>query len=145
MLLKKNPSKPRMSRFFQVEEPKSSFKFGDAPSVKSIENVTFPCYILGRRTTLSADVVDRNIPLLISKEEMKKRRFTINFQTDQLVVDGKEYDLSTTSKGHLKLPLWSEEECNICFDDMNEEEKVSTITKLLFAYHYGFVVKKKYI
>ena len=52
----------------------SVFKFGDESPVSSTEKVTFPCYILGKRTTLSADVVNRNIPLLISKGEMKKRK-----------------------------------------------------------------------
>ena len=109
---------------------KSAFKFGDEPSVRSTEKVTFPCYVLGERTTLCADVVDRNIPLLISKEEMKKRKFILNFDQDTLEVDGKKHNLSTTSKGHFKLPLWSEEECNISFNEMSEKEKKSAITKL---------------
>ena len=108
----------------------SAFKFGDEPAVSSAEKVTFPCYILGERTTLSADVVDRNIPLLISKGEMKKRKFILNFDQDTLECGGKKHDLNTTSKGHFKLPLWSEEECNVSFDEMSNKEKVSTITKL---------------
>ena len=114
----------------EKSESKSAFKLGDEPSVGSSGKVTFPCYILNERTTLSADVVDRNIPLLISKEEMKKRKFILNFDQDTLESDGRKHDLTTTSKGHFKLPLWSIEECNLSFDEMDEKEKVKTITKL---------------
>ena len=76
------------------------------------------------------DVVDRDIPLLISKQEMKERKFTLHLHNDTLSVDGVEHKLNTTSNGHLKLPLWNQHECNICFDDMNEKEKVHTLKVL---------------
>ena len=114
----------------EVSKSESAFKFGDEPPVTSKEKVTFPCYILEKRTKLSADVVNRNIPLLISKGEMKKRKFILNFDQDTLEVNGEKHDLSTTSKGHFKLPLWSHEECNVTFDEMNKREKVATIVKL---------------
>ena len=53
------------------------FRFGGEPPVKSVEKIQFPCYVLGKRSTLVADVVDRDIPLLISKPEMKKRGFIL--------------------------------------------------------------------
>ena len=53
------------------------FRFGGEPPVKSVEKIQFPCYVLGKRSTLVADVIDRDIPLLISKPEMKKRGFIL--------------------------------------------------------------------
>ena len=58
------------------------FKSGSESSVKSLGKYEFPCYIAGENTTITADVVDRDIPLLISKAEMKKRGFKINLKDD---------------------------------------------------------------
>ena len=48
-------------------KPDSYFKFGGEGSVKSTAKYEFPVYIFGKRTTITADVVERGIPLLISK------------------------------------------------------------------------------
>ena len=51
------------------------FKFGGENPVRSVEKVEFHCYLylFGKKTSLVADAVERDIPLLISKPEMKKR------------------------------------------------------------------------
>ena len=87
----------------------SRFRFGGDDPVPAIERIKFPCYILGKRTSMIADVVDRDIPLLM------------------LSIEGAEHKLNTTSNGHLKLPLWNQEECNISFDEMDDKEKVHTL------------------
>ena len=47
------------------------FKFGGNEIKKSIEVVEIPCILAGKWIRLSVDVVDSNIPLLLSKESMK--------------------------------------------------------------------------
>ena len=90
-------------------QPQNRFKFGRENTVCSVEKVEFHCYLFGKKTILVADVVERDIPLLISKPEMKKREFVPNFHDDSLEADGIKYDLETTLSGHFKIPLWYQE------------------------------------
>ena len=108
----------------------TTFRFGGEPPVKSTEKVEFPCYVFGKRSTIVADVVERDIPLLISKPEMKARGFILDFNNESLMVDGSKYELQTTSTGHFKIPLWQDEEVNICVTEMGKEEQRKTLTKL---------------
>ena len=97
----------------ELMSTESRFRFGGDDPVPAIERIKFPCYILGKRTSMIADVVDRDIPLLMSKQEMKDRKFVLHLHNDSLSIDGAEHKLNTTSNGHLKLPLWNQEECDI--------------------------------
>ena len=114
----------------KIEKTSTRYRFGGEKPVPANERVTFPCFILGERTTLTADVVPRDIPFLMSKAEMKTRGFKIDFNTDSLSVKDKCHELETTYNGHFKLPLWKEEEVNICVDEMTLEDKKTMIKKL---------------
>ena len=85
---------------------------------------------MGERTTLTADVVPRDVPFLMSKGEMKARGFKINFNSASLSIKDKCHELETIYNGHFKLPLWKDEEVNICMDEMTIEEKKAMIKKL---------------
>ena len=65
----------------------TKFKFGGDEPIPACEKFEFPCYIAGEKTSLIADVVNRPIALLISKPEMKKRKFTVNLADDTLVTN----------------------------------------------------------
>ena len=108
----------------------TGFRFGGEPTVRSTEKIEFPCYVLGERSTMIADVVDRDIPLLISKPEMKARGFILDFNNETLTVNGKSHVLQTTSTGHFKIPLWKDEEVNICITEMEFNEQRKVLTKL---------------
>ena len=95
-------------------QPQNRFKFGGENPVRSVEKVEFPSYLFGKKTILVADVVERDIPLLISEPEMKKRGFVLNINDDSLETDGIRYDLQTTLSGHFKIPLRYQEEINLC-------------------------------
>ena len=114
----------------KAEKTTTRYRFGGEPAIMASKRVKFPCYILGERTTLTADVVPRNVPFLMSKAEMKRRGFKIDFNSDRLSVDDESYDLSTTHNGHFKLCLWKPEEVNICVTEMSLDEKKSMIEKL---------------
>ena len=115
-------------KFFQnfsdddLVQVKSSakYRFGGEGPVAAVERIEFPCYILGERTNIVADVVDSDIPFLMSKAEMKKRGFSIEFNSDTLHVNGKSYDLATTYNGHFKLNLWKQEEVNISYRNVSD-------------------------
>ena len=78
--------KLQTERRFKTLPGETGFKFGSESIVKSLEKYEFRCYIAGEKTTITADVVDREIPLLISKAEMKKRGFKINLEDDSLEI-----------------------------------------------------------
>ena len=106
------------------------FRFGGEPPVRSTEKIEFPCYVLGERSTMIADVVDRDIPLLISKPEMKARGFILDFNNETLTANGVCHVLQTTSTGHFKIPLWKDEEVNVCITEMEMNEQRKVLIKL---------------
>ena len=78
----------------------TSFNFGGGMGIKSIEKIKFPCVIAGTKTTVMSDVVERDIPLLLSEPEMKKHGFILNMKDDTPDVEGGKVELDTTSSGH---------------------------------------------
>ena len=87
------------------EESKATFTFADGVTVPSLKCVTVPCSIVGIKGNIKTDVVDCNIPLLLSKKSMKKANMVVNFGTDQVTVYGRHMDLNTSLSGHYLLPL----------------------------------------
>lgn len=87
------------------EESKATFTFGDGVTVTSTGCVTVPCSIGGIRGTIRTEVIDCNIPLLLSKSSMKKAKMVVNFALDQVFAYGRHIDLKTSSSGHYLLPL----------------------------------------
>ena len=85
----------------------STFTFGNGVTVTSHKKVNFPCHIGKMYATITTDVVDCSLPLLLSRVSMKKARMIINFETDQVKVNGNQsiIDLKTSSTGHYLLPI----------------------------------------
>ena len=90
----------------ETSSSKSSFKFRDGVTKKSIKRVTMPCYIDGKRATIESDIVDSNIPLLLSKKSMQKVKMTIDFGKDVAVIGESEIELVNSNSGHYLLPLF---------------------------------------
>ena len=57
----------------------SVFRFGDGKDIKSIELLTVPVLICGQRFLLDIEVVENDIPLLISKGPMKVLCMQVDF------------------------------------------------------------------
>ena len=79
------------------------FKFGDGKKVTSMKKVKFPAYIGNKKMFIIADVIINDIPLLLSKESMKKGQAKLNFINDSISIFGTEIPLQTTSTGHYLL------------------------------------------
>ena len=89
-----------------TKEPSSTnFKFGDGRKVASIEKVTITATIGEEPVRIRADVVREEIPLLLSKNSMKKAETNIDFKTDTVSMFGSQQKLITTSSGHYAVPL----------------------------------------
>ena len=65
--------------------------------------------------------------MLISKPEMKKRGFVLNFNDDSLEADGIKYDFRTTLSGHFKMPFWYQEQIYLRVNEMSEAEEIKTV------------------
>ena len=81
------------------------FRFGGDTVLKSKSEYCIPAQMVGNDVTIRTDVVESNIPLLLSKPAMKKAKISINIENDTGRVFDKEVDLNTTSSGHYCLPL----------------------------------------
>lgn len=87
------------------EKSRATFTFADGVIVPSLKCVTVPCSIGGIRGEIKTDVVDCNIPLLLSKKSMKKANMVVNFGSDMVTAYGRHMDLKTSSSGHYLLPI----------------------------------------
>lgn len=89
-----------------VEVPSSStFTFGDGRTIQSVGKVTIPGWIGGIRSNITTDIVQCNIPLLLSRKSMKNVRMKICFAEDIVEVCGRKVKLVTTASGHYVLPI----------------------------------------
>ena len=89
-----------------TSEPSSTyFKFGDGRKVPSIMKVTIPATIGGQKVSIRTNIVKEEIPLLPSKESMKKANTHIDFANDKVTMFGNQQDLLTTSFGHYAVSI----------------------------------------
>ena len=85
---------------------KSSYKFGDGTKIQALQNVVIPAKMGNTYIRINTDVVDKEIPLLMSRETMKKARMKIDCYNNRAqVFGGEELILNETSKGHWIIPL----------------------------------------
>ncbi|KAG1685087.1 Acidic leucine-rich nuclear phosphoprotein 32 family member A [Nymphon striatum] len=89
-----------------VETPSDTlFKFGGGTVLQSTKKVTIPCAIAGVECEILADVVTSDIPLLLSKDSMKKAKMKLDHENDSASIFGKDVDLQCTSSGHYCIPI----------------------------------------
>ena len=101
-------------------EGEKVFRFGGGEKLKSIGLYIIPVELAGKKLSLKTDVVDSEIPLLMSKASMKKARITINTDNDTAEIFGIRVKLQSTSSGHYCIPvsaskICTEHECNRSF------------------------------
>ena len=82
------------------------FRFGvGGPVYESEKQVKFPAIIGTRKVFLEGDLTDCDLPLLLSKESMKKAGTQKNFKNDKVTMLGQKSKLKLTSSGHYAIPL----------------------------------------
>ena len=82
-----------------------TFKFGDENKLNSLYEVILPCVITDIEVSIITDVVNSDIPLLLSKDAMKKAGTCLNFEDDTVTMLKKKIPLSCTSSGHYYIPI----------------------------------------
>ena len=112
----------------QVEEQSSNkyFRFGDGKSVKATKKVWMPGYIGKEKVRIETEVIESDIPLLISKTFMKKLGMVINLENDRVYwKKGEIKDLKVTSSGHYAVAI------NKC---QNFEDERNFMKYVLYSY-----------
>lgn len=89
----------------KIAPSSQSFTFGDGKTIVSNKRVTLPCWMGGKLGEVTTDVVDCNIPLLLSRRSMKAAGMILNFKKDVVFVKGRVIKLRTTKTGHYALPI----------------------------------------
>lgn len=93
-----------VSNVVEANSP-TTFTFADGVTVSSLKKVKLPCCIGTKRATIETDVVDCNIPLLLSKRSMKKAEMMLNFSDDSIIIGDEKISLRSASSGHYLMPL----------------------------------------
>ena len=98
-------SLPEKERGEIREKPSNTmFKFG-AGMLRASRRVTIPMSLCDKKIDLEVDVVDTDIPLLLSLPTMKELGMSIDFKKDKVLIGDDEFLLETTSTGHYTLSL----------------------------------------
>ena len=88
-----------------VKEGVRTLKFGNGNKLKSFYKVSLPCVIADIKVSIITDVVDSDIPLLLSKDSMKRAGTCLNFENDSVTMFKKKIPLRCTSSGHYHIPI----------------------------------------
>ena len=91
----------------EVANSNSTYRFGDGKETKAVKTIKTPVIIGNKNYVMEVDVVDNEIPLLISKKSMKRMGMTLNFKNDTANVGEKDIPLYCTKSGHYSIPLTS--------------------------------------
>ena len=68
-------------------------------------NDTVPAKVHGTKVRVSMDIVCSDIPLLLSKDAMKRAGISLNFKDDEIIALDRKAKLISTSSGHPILSL----------------------------------------
>ena len=94
------------------------YKFGDSKLIVATECAVIPATLGNKNICIATDIVEQDVPFLLSRGAMKKMQMIINFGTDSASFLGTTYPLTVTSSGHYTIPLTpsvqllSSAECN---------------------------------
>ena len=81
------------------------YKFGDGAIVMSTGSAILPAILGGQKVGISTDIVEKDLPLLLSREAMKKARMSIDFKNDTAQVFNTRVHLNVTKSGHYTVPF----------------------------------------
>jgi len=88
-----------------MSDSQKPYRFGDGKKFQSEKLAIIPAVIGNKCISINTDIIDANIPLLLSKAAMKKGQMHLNFANDTVNAFGNEIPLTTTSCGLYALPL----------------------------------------
>lgn len=83
----------------------SQYKFGDGKTTVAMKGAEIPIWLGSKELTLQTDIVDKDIPLLLSKKFMKQYHCQLCTITDTVNILGENINLINTQSGHYGIPI----------------------------------------
>ena len=114
-------------RKVQQKGSKTAFKFRGGRMLKSEGEYWLPVVIAGKEVTVRTEVVKSDIPLLLSREAMKKAGVKINLKKDTVTIFGEDQVLKITPSGHCCVPIGRKA---FVSDKLNKTNKTDTFDSL---------------
>ena len=81
------------------------FKFGGGTCLTSKGEYSIPAVLAERNVIIQTDIVESDIPLLLSRDSMKRASVKLDLENDKSVILGKEVALNLRTAGHYCVPL----------------------------------------
>ncbi len=120
------------------------FIFGNQGKLKATSKYKLPVRIAGEENLIEVDCISSDIPLLISKGEMKRLGITLDMKNDKGTINGKPLTLNTTAAGHYTIDLISDNKGN---DEIHitelESDDEKALYKALNKIHLQFAHRNK--
>ena len=114
----------------KCERIETIFKFGNGKVCHSTEQITIQVVVVVQNVLVTTEIIKNDIPLLLSKDRMKKANTYIDFANDTIVIWNKEVRVKFTTSGHYCIPIGKKVDGNhdevlksgliLFFDDVNE-------------------------
>ncbi len=129
-------------------EGHKNFVFGNQGKLRSQARYKLPVKIGGDLNYIMIDVIGSDIPLLLSKKEMKRIGIALDMKNDRGYINDKPLPLTTTSAGHYTIDLLNAseeiEQVNIAELDTKSNE---TLMKGLSKIHrqFGHRPKRQFV
>ena len=89
---------------------RKTFQFGNQGILPTQKAYTIPIVVAGNKHLIEVDVINSDIPLLMSKGHMKQLGITLNMANDTASINGQPIRVDTTSAGHFILNLFGDNE-----------------------------------
>ena len=109
-----------------------AYKFGGNEVVHSYKCAQIPIQVGKQQCMLETEVVDIDLPLLISKQAMKTSGMILNFHDDTAELNGENIVLDTSSSGHYILSLTRQRNQLVSSENLNEDANQQQATFMSF-------------
>ena len=111
-----------------------SFKFGGGEVLPSIACYKIPAYLAGKKVFIQTDVVESDIPLLLSIKAMKNAGIVLNLVVDSATIFEEVVTLNHTSSGHYCVSISKEinadEVYAVKLSELDDSQRYKTLLKL---------------
>ncbi|KAI8519243.1 hypothetical protein Bbelb_025000 [Branchiostoma belcheri] len=120
-------------KYVKQEASSNVFKFGGGEKLSSLGKYSIPAKLAGKDVLIVTDVVDSDIPLLLSLDAMKKANIVLHTRDDRATIFGRSVNLNLTTSGHYCAPLEVSEVLQV---DLGEDH--GAVKKKLVHLHRQF-------
>ena len=132
------------SRLVSETFSSKSFRFGDGETYPSLHTKTIPIYTGNQRSFLDVEVIDCEIPLLLSNSSLKRAHAHLDFGSDEINFLGENIPMKISKSGHYYIQLSREPVYNlpstqrIMFTTPINSENVEESRKFISKLHRQF-------